>query len=290
MLLIAICSALACSAERRVSPWGERGGPSLGAFIDRPDLERHVRAIEDETGAAGLKLVSTTLVRGKSGALFEVRGFEASDRLGRRTTAVRVASAWGVVLALGPLEEGDPRSRPTELVPAFEADAGAAVRMPSDLTGDGEPEIALRSARGDVMIVSLATHGAAEMEVDLPDPPDALRALDGGYALSSSRRVSVAPIELRLERIATFGDGKFSQSSERARAWHRGEEKRRAAGPEREPPAARAARLLERAFHGALAEADGKTALRGVDDVELPAELKALWKEARDAVTRELAR
>jgi len=292
MLVVCVCSAQACRAERRVSPWGERSGPSLGAFVVRPDLERHVRSIEDESRAEGLHLVSKSAVRGKSGALFEVRGFEGRDRLGRRTTAVRVASSWGVVLAVGPLGEGDARSRPTELLPALEADAGASVRLPADLTGDGEPEIALRSELGDVAIMALATHGAGEMKIDLPDPPTALRALDAGYALLSTKRIEVAGIQLELERVATFDDGKFTQASARARAWHREEEKRRAVAPEQEGAAARAARLLEQAFHAARAESTpgGKRTLRGVDDVELPAELRTAWNEAREIVAREVSR
>lgn len=274
------CLVAGCADEHRVSPWGGRAMPPLSAFIESPDLTRSLRAIDSEAASAGLRLLKTIPARGRDGTAYEVRAYEGRDRLGRPSGAIRVASPWGVVLALGPLEEAD-RPRPTRYVAAMPA-ADSSIVFPADLTGDGNPEIVLQSDRdGRLAIYSLAPRGATELRVALAHEPLGLRLANKGYALWTRAPIaSQRTLEPRFERIATYRAGAFSEDTEEARAFHRVERDQPA--PEGESTAQRLTRVLDRSFHAARAEAkpnDRKPKLEVLKNEPVPAELAAEWKE-----------
>ena len=149
-----------------MSPWGARDVPPLGAFVERPDLERSLAAIETEARAIGLRVASSARVEDRAGTPYVVQALVGRDRLGRVTSAARVASPWGVVLALGPLRESDAPVA-TELVPFLDAGPGRSLKLPADLTGDGDPEIVLTGAGSKLAIFSLEPHGATELAVEI---------------------------------------------------------------------------------------------------------------------------
>lgn len=275
-----------------MSPWGRRTSPSLGAFVERPDLERHLAAIEAESRAEGLVLRTSATARAKSGTIYEVRAYEGKDGLGRPTMAVRVASPFGVVLALGPLGEADSRERATAFVPSIPLE-GSSLKLPADLNGDGHPEIALRSDRGHVAIFALAPRGASEIGIELPTQALELRAVGGpGFALWTRRTAAPgASLAPRYERIATFDAGKFTERTPRVRAWHQARAQELEVIPEGATGRERLERALDRAFHEGMASEDDKAREAPLDALEaetVAPDLRDARTQALDDLAREL--
>lgn len=289
--LLCAGQAIACSNDHAVSPWGGRAMPPLSAFIESPDLARSLHAIEVETRHAGLQLLKAVPARGRDGTDYEVRSYEGKDSLGRPAGAVRVASPWGVVLALGPLDEAD-EPRPTRYLPVMLA-GEAAIVFPADLTGDGNPEVVLQSDRNkQVAIYSLAPRGATELRIDLAHPPLELRLAVKGYALWTRRAPVSGVLTPKWERIATYQAGVFSENTDEARAFHRIERDRRVDPPDGETPSARLTRTLDRVFHAARAEpkpGDPKAKLDGLARESVPPDLTEEWRACVDELSKELA-
>lgn len=239
-----------CAAEKELSPWGPRKTPSLKAFLEKPDLDEHVRAIEEEARAAKLELVAADSVRARDGTVFEVRAFRGVDGLGHPTTAVRVASPFGVVLAVGPRSERDASHPATELVLSLASEEGTAVQLPADLLRDGSLLLALRSDRGTVEVHRLTPHGSGPIAIELAHPVSELRSQDGAFMLACSTPIRGG----RLERVAAYDGKAFRETTDRARAWHAREARRRDRVPREETAEQKLARLAERAFHRALSE------------------------------------
>lgn len=275
-----------------MSPWGARGGPHLGLFVETPSLERHLAAIDAEARAEGLKPYAAAAVSGRDKTRYEVRAFEGEDGVGRRTTAVRVATPFGVVLALGPLAHDDPRGVATTFVRSMTLGAGTSLSLPADLTGDGHPELFVSSEGGPARLYSLRARGATEVTIELRGGAKELRLAGDGYALWSSREAEPSPsLTPRLERIATFEGGSFSEAHAGARAWHEAEAARDAGPREDEPAPARLSRAARRAFHAAMAAssaADKGAALEALEQEAAPSDLQARWQETLDVIAQEI--
>lgn len=247
-----VALSLSCASNHRVSPWGAEGRPSLFAYAPPPDLAAQLRAVDREAAALGLRL--EVELRGKlprgAGELV-VRGYTGADALGRRATAVRVATPRGVVMAVGPLAAADAdRSRATELVPslipgavattatateagtATETETGTKTRAATeaavfssgtDLNGDGTPDVALRSEAGVLEIWAVRAAGAAPYPVQLEAPPTLALDVDGDGRVELGGRVAIPegdPIAPDLLDVATFeGDG-YTDRSATARVFH----------------------------------------------------------------------
>ena len=197
-------SALGCAGDHHVSPWGTQGGPSLGAFLQPPDLDAELGRIDAETATLGL--VRTDEIRVElpprgSGQTAVLRGYEGRDLAGRRVHAVRVATPRGVVLAVGPLDAGDlDRDQPTELLPSLPSEGRAlALGSGSDLNGDGTLDVVLRNDAGAISIWHIGEIGAGPYAVRLAAPPT--RGIDaeedGRMALWAALRREPAPPSLR---------------------------------------------------------------------------------------------
>src|ERR1700722_1159381 len=102
----ALGSAGGCAGDHHVSPWGQRSGPPLEAFLRPADLDAELALVDAETTALGLTRTEEIRVelppRGAGGAAV-VRGYQGRDVAGRTVHAVRVGAPREVVLAVGPL-------------------------------------------------------------------------------------------------------------------------------------------------------------------------------------------
>ncbi|NUP10183.1 MAG: hypothetical protein HOW73_29385 [Polyangiaceae bacterium] len=295
-MLAALLSFAACEPKKQLSPWGDRSTPPLGLFVERPDLARHLVAIDAESRAEGLTPRNAYVATGRDGTAFEIRTFERRDKLGRTTYATRVASRWGVVLAVGPLDEDDPRTIATRFVESLPADGGASMQLPTDLNADGFPDVVLASDDGRMAVFTLAPRGAIEIRIDLHGGFRELRMLRAGYALwthaSDAAEPSTERIAPKYERIATFDAGAFVETSAAAQTWH--EERARALteAPENESVVGALDRKLERAFHRALATSKADARERILDELETqnPSDeaLRKVWESALDNLATEI--
>jgi hypothetical protein len=290
-------SALSCRVEHRVSPWGALRSPPLFAYVMGPDLSAQLAAVDAETAELGLTLaveLKGSLARG--GGPVVARGYRGTDALGRPTSAVRVATPRGVVMALGPLEAGSlDRSQATELVPSLlpgvaptgmdgDPDQLGAFRSATDLNGDGSPDVVLRNEAGALEIWAVQAVGASPYTVELTAPPGLGMDMDGDGRLDLASRLRLDPadpIKPELLDVATVEGGRYTNRSDAARAFHaaRAVEPRPAAAAADKPPTdvVRLRRAIERAWHAILSGEPGKKALDALDRQPVPAELDAAF-------------
>ncbi|WP_437996230.1 VCBS repeat-containing protein [Sorangium sp. So ce185] len=300
-VLVAACVA-ACASDHQVSPWGAARRPHLAAYVAPPDLEAHLRAIDVEAAELGLTLeVELRGALPRRGGEVVLRGYGGTDAIGRRTSAVRVATPRGVVMAAGPLDSGRAdRSQATQLIPSLlpgsEPDATeqlGAFRSGTDLNRDGAPDVVLRNEAGALEIWAVQPFGAGRYAVELAAPPRFALDVDHDGTLELAGRIAVAegdPIAPDLLDVAGFEGGRYTHRGGAARAFHAARAGGSGAGGQgkpKEPEKDDAARLrgaLERAWHALLAGRPAAEALAALDREPVPPALREAFAAHRARV------
>ncbi|WP_437827551.1 FG-GAP repeat domain-containing protein [Sorangium sp. So ce1153] len=309
LLLSCVPCTSSCTSDHQVSPWGAARRPPLAAYIAPPDLDAQLRAIDVEADELGLELeveLRGALPRGQGEVV--LRGYAGTDALGRRTSAVRVATPRGVVMAAGPLDSGRvDRSQATQLVPSLlpgeEPDATEQLgvfRSGTDLNGDGAPDVVLRNEAGELEVWAVHPFGAgaARYAVELAMPPRFALDVDQDGTLelaARTRRREGDPIAPDLLDVASFEGDRYTHRGSAARAFHaaRGVELERPGGggagqgKRQEPPqddAARLRRALEQAWHALLAGRPAKETLAALDREPVPPALQPAFSAHRALV------
>jgi hypothetical protein len=308
-----VTSAASGCSDHHVSAWGTAEHPSLAPYIDKPDLARHLATIEHETTELGLSLASELEARIPGEGRAIVRAYEGVDVGGRRVSAVRAATARGVIMAVGPLDAGDlGRTAATELVPSLApGDDGekGAWQSGTDLNGDGRPDVVLRNEAGALEIWGLGATSAGRYDVWLEAPPTRGLDVDGDGRVELAGTIAVLDhdaIAPELEDVAFFDGARYSDRTEAARALHeehvRAIEAERVArrarprpdadadagAPAAPPPLTdelRLRRALELAWHAILAGRDRGKVLGALDLEPVPARLRASFDRHRRVVS-----
>lgn len=270
----------------------------------RSSLDAQLALIDEEISGTGLKLSHELWGKLGPGApekSLVLRGYEGMDALHRKITAVRVATPYGVVMALGPLGAMEEKKEATELVPALVVGEGGETAYSSgkDLNGDGLPDVVLRGAGGGMEIWGILSHGAKRYEILMEAPPT--RALDadedgildfgGDFVHSqvhSSRSNDV--LDPRWEDVAVWDKdrGHYWNGAEGARAWHRarlqalGEEERLKKAGIDYGDAMRLRYALQKAWHRRfLGGTEAKAALKELDQEKVPDALREVFGDYR---------
>ncbi len=264
-----VTALAACTDNHSMSPWGDAGRPRLADYAMRPDLEGHVAEIEVEASRLGLsEAFRVTVTDPRGGDPLVAIALEGRDDVGRKVTATRVASPWGVVLARGPLDLRDvKRATATELLRVValegedEATPGGAVGFGafSDLTRDQVPDLVLRSEEGRLEIWSMTARAGTQIEVRIEAAPTRFVDVDGDGGLDLASRVSINDDALApdLVDVATWAGDGFSNATRAARAFHaRHRDWSRTAEVTAKTADERARRALEVAWHATLAGGD----------------------------------
>lgn len=222
---LAVAIVAACS-NHEVSPWPKEGPTSLlGRFASTPDLAAQLQNIDVETREHGLTLdreLRASLPR--RGGTVVIRTYRGTDELSHETHAVRVASAQGVILAVGPLSVRDDRGRATRLVPALvDAEGGRAFTSGGDTNDDGLADILLANERGELEVWRLTPNGSTRYDVEMALPPRRAvdLGLDGVMDLEGwDDGGGGTPPGPRLVDRASFDSGKWSNTTAAAKGWH----------------------------------------------------------------------
>jgi hypothetical protein len=268
-----------------VSAWGGAGAPDLGAFLESPDLDARLALVDTETAAHGLHLTrEIPIVLPHGGGPARIRGYEGTDSLGRPVHAIRVATAWSVVMAAGPLDPRDTsRDVATELVPALVTEdggrAGAAFQSGTDLTGDGAISVVARSETGQLTIWRVTPLGASPYPVVMAAPATLGLDVDGdGRVDLVGNLVADGPdaIAPRLRDAATFDGVRFSDRTEGARAFHAALAEA-AKSDDKPSDEVRIRRAIERAWHSVLAGKSKDEALKELQSEAVPARLRVAF-------------
>ena len=293
----AVVATAACTTDHRVSAWGNAAAPPLSAFVLPADLPARLQAIDSETSHLGLTLALE--LRGALPAAagpIVVRAYEGVDAVGRKTHAVRIATAHAVVMAVGPLDSADhDRNQATELVAALalgpDGDLrGAALRSGSDLNGDGAPDVVLRSETGALEIWRIDRMGSSRYDVVLETSPTRAEDADGDGSVDLLGEAWVAgtePISARLVDIATFDGHRYANTTEKARAYHAARLQSFSDPATRNDSSGDAGRLqraVQGCWHAILAGRPRKNALAALDRELVPAELRQAFQALRRRV------
>lgn len=289
--------ALSCTSNHHVSPFPDEG--LLAAALSASgNLDRQLARIDEEGQRAGFVLTSERRGKLADGSVFVVRGYRATDALGRPAFATRVATPQAIVLALGPLDASDVRPKPTELVEHL---VEGGFWSGTDLNGDGAPDVVVKDALGALQVWRIDPMGAAPYPVKLLWPPD--RALDidgdGRPDLASApppfEGDTIAPI---LLDAATFDENGYEDTSAAARIWHAVERRHaeehaeHALAEKRATDFCRAA--LERALHAVLSGEKTSDAFAWADTrvakLSLPDKDAQSWIRWRGLLAERLAR
>jgi hypothetical protein len=213
-------------AEPRVSPWG--AGVPLALYAAPADLQARLAEIDEETRALGLRLVREQRAAIEGGGELVARGYEGRDALGRAITAVRVATADAVVLALGPARGLGSRIDGTELVTALARADGGELAMPSDLSGDGIPDVALRGSDGALRVAIVGRRGARVEATTLYVPLLGVTRTEGGEVALVGRAVLPIALDARessagavLEDVVVWSTNGFTRDAPGAGALRR---------------------------------------------------------------------
>ncbi len=284
----------------------------LSLYAAPADLQARLAAIDEETHSLGLRLVDERRATIEGGGELVARGFMGRDAFGRPTSAVRVATAEAVVLALGPARGLGSRLEGAELVTELARADGGELAMPSDLSGDGIPDVALRSSDGTLRIAIVGRRGARVEATKLYVPwLGATRTAGGAVALVGRAVVPVVldvrelPADAVLEDVVVWSADGFTREDASATALRRSRARARDEGnASKEVGSAsdEAARAVERAWEQLLDGAkrdDVIGPLRRALEARLGSEraasfVRAFEREARapldEAARREAAR
>lgn len=288
--LAALTVELGCAPEPRVSPLfgGDPLIPPLSVYVETPDLDERLRAVEAETAKHGLTM--TFEARGvlpKAAGQVVVRAYEGRDALGRKTHAVRAATARGIILAAGPRAYPDPdlmtaREEATELVRALvpnESGSGGAYQAATDLNGDGYPDIALRNEAGVLEIWKLGPIGGSRYEVRMEELPTTAIDADGDGQIdfagvsAGAKEDVIAP---ELIDFAVFDGAAYSNKTAGAKGAHAKRAKALAA-------------MMGKRAEGAPGAGAGTSTAPVSDEVRLRRALSLAWHSILSGAPREEA-
>ena len=286
LAIAAILLASGCASDHHVSPWGGRAGPSFAPFVPRPDLEGRLAVVDAEAAALGLtRAVEVRVELPRKAGPAVIRGYDGRDAASRPVHAVRVASALGVVMAVGPLDAGDvDRRQATELVPALHE--GGAFRSGTELTGDGRLVVVLRNEAGALSLWHVDALGSGAYAVEMEAPPTRGIDIDGDGRVDLAGELAVAPddpIAPRFTDVATFDEGRYSNASAAARGWHAAQAARAAPPVVKTPEVktseeARLRAAIERSWHAVLGGTPGETVLRDLRRESVAQGLRASYE------------
>lgn len=308
---VAACAGFAsgaCGSNHNVSAWGPSGSPKLSMFVMPPDLQGHVDGMSASSELSGFEVDNE--LRGEAGGTkYVARSFHGPRVLGRDQRAIRVATAAGVILALGPI---DPRTvvrtEPDDLVAALQPDGdgsadGNMFRSMSDLTGDGTLDIVTRTEGGILAVYSLGPRGATRIEVVMAAPPtrgedvdgdgkvdlwgsvESEEGADGRGGVPGGAGAGADLIAPEFTDVATFDGRKFSNQTAAAKAWHRSEAEAIAVdAPAMSGTVVGLRRALQRAWHGVLGGGGRKEALDALEKARPDASLRTAFERHRERI------
>lgn len=287
----------ACGSNHNVSAWGPSGSPKISMFVMPPDLQGHVDGMSSSSDLEGFE-VERELHGDAAGTHYVARSFHGPRVLGRDQRAIRVATAAGVILALGPIEpRATVRTEPDDLVAGLQLDGegsadpgadGKVFRSMTDLTGDGTLDIVAQTEDGVLAVYSLGPRGATRVEVVMAALPTRGEDVDGDGKVDlwgevdANEKDPIAPV---FTDVATFDGRKFSNQTAAAKAWHRSEAEAVAVdAPTMAGTAVGLRRALERAWHGVLAGGDRKEALEALEKARPDASLRPAFERHRERI------
>lgn len=286
-----------CVSNHRVSPFPPI--ETIDALLLPPNLDAHVKRIDDEALANGYRLRIEQRGRLPDGDEVVIRAYEARDPFGRVAHLTRVATPVGVILALGPPDPKEILSPACELVASL---VNGGWSSGTDLNGDGVPEVVVKDGAGLLSAWRIERFGASPLPIDLALPATFALDVNGDGRPDFAGRVEVEegdPISPRFLDAAVFDGARYTNEHDEVRAWHvkerEGAKTRMEEAIEEKLPTVARQAALEQAWHSVLAGKEAKAALAELDRADEkigPASevLRQAWGRWRAVVAKQKPR
>lgn len=250
--------SVGCTSDHHVSPWPK--DVSLQSLMRASTMEEHLERVAAEMQVEGLALDTEVCGELDDAETFCIRSYRGQDDLGNQRRAVRVATRYGVVMALGPTSSHDTmRGVEIALVPSLDE----AWKSGSDLNGDGMPDVVVARSGGALEVWGLHARGASPYPIDALVPVTGAMDVDGDGRPDLAGTVPVPPGESlapSLVEVVSFAAGRYRSDTPSVRGFHarRGREM----AEERSGSA-----HVERAWHALRSGKDPAKVLKALDDV-----------------------
>ena len=201
-----------CANDHHVSAWIDP--TAILRSLPRPGVEQNARRVQRSMMKLGMRKSWVRDGRFASGSPFRLLAYEGTGLLGVELSAVRLVTTNGIVLALGPSEEGRPSARPVRRL----GDRGQWYSG-MDLTGDTSIDVVVRSPVGCLVVWSVQEHGSSPYPMPSGACPTKAEDWD-----SDGLPELVEPVEQRQgdeldpgwERVLVFDDNAFVCDGPRA--------------------------------------------------------------------------
>ncbi|MBI5532306.1 MAG: VCBS repeat-containing protein [Deltaproteobacteria bacterium] len=273
--LIAVVIGTSCRSDHAVSPFPE--GFGIEAWVQPPDLQAQLDRVDKEMAVERMSKAAELRGAFSDHSPFVILGFSGEGGVHRERHAVRVATGFGVILALGPRDPTDlSRARRHRLVESL--GGGGGWKSGTDLNGDGHPDVVVRSEDGTFDIWCLMPKGASPYPMRSIAPPDHVVDIDDDGRPDPAARIRLAggeALEVEIVEVMTFDERGYRNDTSAVKAWHQ-RELRRLGGPQPGDAGADAgapvhddrrtlAEAIERGWHAIRSGESGAKALQAAD-------------------------
>lgn len=252
--------AIGCGSDHHVSPWPK--GVTLNTLMRPTSLQEHTARIDDEMRVEGLVLEAEIEGQFEDGEPFCIRAYQGPDEIGHLRKALRVATRYGIIMALGPSASHETLGEDvTSFIPAL-GESGAW-KSGSDINGDGMPDVLVSRPGGVIEVWGLHAKGSSPYPIESMAPMSGAMDVDGDGRPDLVGRVPVPrgdALAPRLMDVATFSEGRYRDDTRSARAFHR-DQLRAIAASDRT-----AQSQLEIAWHAIRAGGEVEETLEKLDD------------------------
>lgn len=219
--MIGLCVAYigGCRSNHHVSPWPK--DISVKDLWQPTSLQQHIERMDRELSGEGLMLSVQLDGQFASGSEYCIRSYRGVDGLNNAREAVRVATKYGVVMALGPVSSHQAlQGRGVSLVDKYEE---GGWRSGTDFNGDGLVDVIVMRDSKELELWAIYEQGAAPypvrslvlMQQMVDVNHDGRPELLGNVAVSEQD--VVAP---KLVEVLFFSGGSYVWDHPGAQRWH----------------------------------------------------------------------
>ena len=208
----------ACRSNHHVSPWPQN--VTLLSVAESLTIDEQFGRIESEMRNLSLSPRSEICGKCNDTELFCVREYQGVDELGSFTSAVRAATKFGIVLAVGPPSSLDTvKGESVTLVDSL----SGTWKSGTDFNGDSLPDIVLRRSNARLEIWGIHSKGASPYPTDGLAFPTWGEDVDGDGRPELLGEVPTPPGDAvlpTLVEVLFFSEGRYRPDTPRSMAFH----------------------------------------------------------------------